>query len=260
MPHVDVHGLQLNYRIDGRDDAPVVLFSNSLGTDLAMWDAQIPALAADFCCLRYDSRGHGASDVPPGPYTLDQLAWDAVGLLDALGIERVHFVGLSKGGAVGQALGARHADRLLSLTLCATAAQLPPREMWDQRIAAVEGGGMEAVADAVVERWLTEGFRREHRAETTRIKKMILATSPDGYVACAAAVRDLDLRPELSRIAVRTLLFAGTDDPATPPASLRAIQEQIAGAELVELEPAAHLLNIEQAKAFNARLAAWLGA
>ena len=194
MPQIDANGIAIHYELCGPADAPVVLLSNSLGTRLEMWDPQLPALSQRYRVLRYDSRGHGRSAAPAGPYTIELLADDALGLLDALGIERAHFCGLSMGGMVGQVLGARHPERLRSLTLCSTACHMTPKEIWDERIEAVREGGMAAVADGVVERWFTEAFRAEPSIVVERVRQMILETPAHGYAACCAAIRDMDLR------------------------------------------------------------------
>ncbi len=194
MPEIQANGISIHYDLSGRADGPVVLLSNSLGTRLEMWDPQLPALGQRYRVLRYDSRGHGRSSVPAGPYSIELLAADAVGLLDALEIGRVHFCGLSKGGMVGQMLGARHAHRLRSLTLCSTACFMAPKELWDQRIAAVREGGMTAIADAVVERWFTAAYRAEPTVVVDRVREMVLETPAEGYAACCAAIRDMDLR------------------------------------------------------------------
>lgn len=257
MPLVDAGGIRLHYELAGPETAPVVMFANSLGADLGMWQAQAEALAGRFRVLRYDMRGHGRSDVPIGPYRLDGLALDAIALLDALGIDRVHFCGLSLGGAVGQWLGIHRPERLRSLVLCATACRFGPASAWDERIALVEQGGVEAIADAVLARWLTAEFRSRRPSEAARLRAMLCATPAAGYAAAAAAVRDTDLCAELHRIAVPTLLVAGSADPATPPARLEELRARIARAELVVLE-AAHILNLEAAEAFNRALLAFL--
>ena len=258
MPQIASNGIDIHHELSGPAEAPVVLLSNSLGTRLEMWDAQLPALAQRYRVLRYDSRGHGRSTAPEGPYDIDLLAEDALGLLDALGIERAHFCGLSMGGMVGQALAARHPERLRSLTLCSTACHMTPKEIWDQRIQAVRQGGMAAIADAVVERWFTEGFRAEPSILVERVRQMILETPPHGYAACCGAIRDMDLRAAIGAIRLPTLIIMGAEDPATPPAKGEEIRERIAGARLEVIPDAAHLVNIEQDVAFDASLLAFL--
>jgi 3-oxoadipate enol-lactonase len=258
MPRIQANGIQLHYELTGPADRPVVLLSNSLGTRPEMWDPQMQALTRRYRVLRYDSRGHGRSDAPDGPYTIEMLADDAVGLLDALEIERVHFCGLSMGGMVGQVLGARHGDRLVTLALCSTACRLPPRELWDERIRLVSASGMAAIADAVVERWFTEAYRREPTVQLERMKRMILETPAHGYAACCAAIRDMDLGNLIPAITVPTLVIVGEDDPATPPQKAEEIQSLIPGAQLEVFPDAAHLLNIEQDVVFEAALTSLL--
>ncbi len=257
MPIADAAGIRLHYELVGPERAPVVLLVNSLGADLSMWEPQLPALAGRFRVLRYDMRGHGRSEVTPGPYRLDGLALDALALLDALGIDRVHLCGLSLGGAVGQWIAIHRPERLRSLVLCATACSFGSATTWDERIAAVRSGGVEAIADAVLERWLTADFRARRPSEAARLRAMLCATPAEGYAAAAAAVRDTDLCGEVHRIAVPTLLIAGNADPATPPARLEELRARITRAELVVLE-AAHILNVEAAEAFDRALLAFL--
>jgi 3-oxoadipate enol-lactonase len=258
MPQIAANGIDIHYELTGPAEAPVVLLSNSLGTRLEMWDPQLPALAQRYRVLRYDSRGHGRSTAPAGPYSLEMLADDAVGLLDGLGIERAHFCGLSMGGMVGQLLGATHAPRLRSLALCSTACYMAPKELWDQRIQAVSEGGMAAIAGSVVERWFTEAFRAEPSIVVERVREMILETPAQGYAACCAAIRDMDLRETIRAIRLPTLIIAGDKDPATPPAKAEEIRERIPGARLEVIPEAAHLVNIEQDVAFDASLLAFL--
>jgi 3-oxoadipate enol-lactonase len=259
MPSIDVNGTSLFHRFDGEREAPVLLLSNSLGSDLGMWDAQIEAFASRFRVLRYDSRGHGKSAVPAGPYRIEDLGRDVIGLLDALGLGRVHFCGLSKGGMVGMWLATNAPQRVDRLVLCNTSAFLPPKELWDARIEAVRQSGMAGVAPQVLERWLTGAFRARAPEAVERVRRMILATPPDGYVACCAAIRDMDQRESIARIRAPTLVVAGSEDPATPPAHGRAIADKIRGAKVVEL-PASHLSNIEAADQFTAAVLDFLTA
>jgi len=260
MPHAQANGIRIYYELSGPEDAPVVMLSNSLGTRLEMWDPQMPALCERYRVLRYDSRGHGRTDAPVGPYSIRLLAEDACALLDGLGIAQVHFCGLSKGGAVGQRLGTHHGERLLSLVLCATAAQLPPAELWNQRIEQTAREGMASVVDGVTERWFTKAYVATPRPEVEEVCAMILATSPEGYGACCAAIRDMDQRDKLSAIRTPTLLIAGADDPATTVEVMRDLRERIEGARLIEILQAAHLVNIEQAERFNEALVDFLDA
>jgi 3-oxoadipate enol-lactonase len=260
MPHAKANGVQIYYELTGPADAPVVMLSNSLGTRLEMWDPQMPALTEHYRVLRYDSRGHGRSDAPPGPYSIAMLGQDALALLDMVGIAKAHFCGLSKGGMVGQWFGAHHGDRLLSLTLCATAAHLPNPELWNQRIEQSAREGMTALVDGVTDRWFTAAYRATARPEVERVRAMILATPPHGYGACCAAIRDMDQREAVGSIRAPTLIVAGADDPATTVEVMRALHERISGSRFVEIPEAAHLLNIEQAERFNTMLKSFLEA
>jgi 3-oxoadipate enol-lactonase len=257
MPFAEVSSGRIHYRFDGDADAPVLAFSNSLGIDLSMWDRQVAALQRSFGILRYDGRGHGASLAAPGPYTIELLARDVVDLLDHAHIARVHFCGLSLGGMVGMWLGAHEPARVERLILANTAAQLGPRETWDARIEAVRKGGMASIASTVVDRWFTPAFRDRSPADVEAVRRMLLATSAEGYVACCEAIRDMDQRGELAAIRSRTLVIAGRHDPATPPATCRMLANAILGARLVELSTA-HLSNIEAADLFNAAVVDFL--
>jgi 3-oxoadipate enol-lactonase len=246
-----------NSRLDGPPDAPVVILSNSLGTNLALWDDQLPALTARFRVLRYDTRGHGGSPVIPGTCSVELLARDVLGLLDARKIERAHFVGLSLGGMTGMWLGMHAAERIDRLVLANTAPRIGAAELWNARIDSVRNGGMEAIADTVLERWFTAGFRARAPQSVARIRAMLATTPPDGYAACCAAVRDADLWPGLASIRSPTLVIAGTHDAATPAAEGRKMAERIAGAYYVELD-AAHISNVEAAPRFTAEAVAFL--
>jgi 3-oxoadipate enol-lactonase len=259
MPFAEVNGGTIHYRIDGSPDAPVLVLSHSLGADHSMWDRQVAAFTLSFQVLRYDGRGHGRSLVTPGPYNIELLARDVVTLLDRLGLARAHFCGLSMGGMIGMWLGRYEPARVDKLVLANTAAYLGPPEMWETRMEAVRRGGMAAVAGAVIERWFTPAFRGRCAAEVEAVRQTLLAVPPEGYVACCAALRDMDQRAGLGAIRSPTLVIAGRDDPATPPEAGRAIAGAIPGARFVELL-AAHLTNIEAAAAFNATVLDFLRA
>lgn len=250
MSFVTAAKTRLFYRWDGPEGLPTLLLSNSLGSTHAMWDPQIAELSQHFRVLRYDTRGHGSSDVTPGPYELSLLARDALALLDALELPSVNFCGLSLGGMIGMWLAANEPARVERLVLSNTSAQLGGPELWNSRIEAVRRGGMAAVAETVIERWFTPGFRQANPEIINRIRDMLLGTPPEGYAACAAAIRDMDQRESLARIKTPTLVIIGAQDPATPPEHGRFIAQRIAGARLIELE-AAHLSNIEAAPAFT---------
>jgi 3-oxoadipate enol-lactonase len=257
MTYTHVNGARFHCRLDGAANAPVVVFSNSLGTNLAMWDAQIPALAQKFRALRYDSRGHGMSDVTPGPYTIETLGRDVVGLLDALQIPVAHYCGLSVGGLIGQWLGINASTRFKSLTLCNTAARIGTIDGWNTRIAAIRDGGLAPIADGVVSRWFTEDFAKRAPAQVELARQMLLHSPPEGYVATCAAIRDEDLRGAVSRVNLPTLVISGAHDVATTPADGRFITEKVPGAQYLELY-AAHLSNIEAFEPFTTGLLKFL--
>ena len=258
MPSVAIEGGTLNYRVDGRSDLPPLLQSNSLGTALGMWDRQIPALTKHFRVIRYDSRGHGLSSVTAGPYRIEQLGRDALALLDELDLYKVRYMGLSKGGMVGQWLAINAPERLERVALCNTAGKFPgPPDLWNQRIATALEQGMAPIVPGVLERWFTGAFRKAHPEAVEPIERQLLATDPRGYAACVAAVRDVDLLKDLGRVRLPALVVIGDQDPATTPAQGQAIADALPGARVVTL-PAAHLSNIEAEAAFNQAVVAFL--
>ncbi len=260
MPTAHVNNTDLHYRFDGPEDAPVILVSNSLASDLTMWDHQIDTLLGlGFRVLRYDSRGHGRSGVTPGPYSMEMLTADAIGLLDAFGIERASFMGCSKGGMVGQMAGTKHGDRIDRLVLCSTSAYMGGGDMWKARIEAVANGGMAAVVDATIDRWFTAPGQERMPGDVARVREMILATPPEGFIACARAIADMDQRESIRVIDRPTLVIVGEDDPGTPPSAAELIHDRIAGSKLVVLPEVAHFCNVERAGAFNVALAEFLG-
>jgi 3-oxoadipate enol-lactonase len=259
MNKARVGSLQIAYRIEpgAAPGRPWLVFSHSLAADHTMWAPQVAAFAAHFNVLRYDTRGHGASDVPAPPYTLEQLADDLRGLLDTVGIERCHFVGLSLGGMIGQMAALRHPRRFESLVLADTTSRYPAQmqPVWEERIAAVKGPhGMAAVAAATLERWFTASFRARDPDTVARIGAQIRATPVNGYIGCARAIMALNLTARLSAIAVPVLVVVGEDDAGTPPAMAEEIVRAIDGARLVRIAQAAHLSNLEQPQRFNAAL------
>jgi 3-oxoadipate enol-lactonase len=257
MPFADLADVRLHYQFDGPVGAPVLVLSNSLGTDLAMWDAQMPRLTLDHRVLRYDARGHGQSAATPGPYTIERLGRDVLTLLDQLALDRVTFCGLSLGGMTGMWLGAHAPERIARLLLANTAARVAAPELYDARIDKVNAGGIKAISDAVLARWFTPAFIAREPATGSAMKAMMERTPAAGYIACCAAIRDMDQREDVAAIATPTLVIVGTHDGATPPADGRFLAERIPGARLAELD-AAHLSNIEAAPAFNAALASFL--
>ena len=244
-------GVRINFVMEGREDGPPLLFSNSLGTSLGMWDVQAKEAAGlGFRVIRYDQRGHGGSDAPEGLYTLTRLADDLVELLDGLGIDKAAFCGLSMGGMTGMHVAKRHPPRFTRMALCNTSAWMPGADMWNTRIQSVTAGGMEAVVDGVLERWFTLSFRQQQPEAVERVRAMILATPAQGYAGCCAAIRDMDERDRLGIIEAPALVVVGAHDPATPPDKGRYIVERIPGARMESID-AAHLSNIEQPAEFN---------
>jgi 3-oxoadipate enol-lactonase len=251
-------GLVLRYRLDGRADAPALLFANSLGTDLGMWDAQAATLGDAFRLVRYDTRGHGGSAVPDEPATLERLGRDLLALLDHLGLPWAHLCGLSLGGVTAQWLALHHPARVGRLVLSNTAARVGSVASWDARIAAVKAGGMDAIADAVLARFFSPAFRAAQPATVAAFRATLRATDPAGYVACCAALRDADLRPLVGGILAPTLVVGGTLDEATPPAQAEELHAAIRGSELRVLDGVAHLANVEASELFTALLRRFL--
>jgi 3-oxoadipate enol-lactonase len=262
VPFVRAADLVVHYVADGPPDAPVVLLANSLGSNLHMWDDQLEALARAHRVLRYDMRGHGltgltASD-DPQHVTVERLAADAIALLDALAIARVCFVGLSIGGMAGQRVAAEYAGRVDSLVLCATGSRIGDTATWNARIATVEREGLGSVVDATMGRWFTERMHAERPDVVRGFATMLARTPVAGYVGGCRAVRDGDLRADDARIRCRTLIVSGAEDPSTPPALGAELRDAIAGSELVIVDGAAHMLNVEQPAATNAALLRFL--
>ena len=247
---MDIGGETFNVKVEGPQNAPALMLSNSLGTDLHMWDAQAPQFSSRFRLVRYDSRGHGASVAGKGPYSIERLGRDALAILDALGLAKAHWVGLSKGGMVGQWLLANAGERFGRAIFANTAAHYEDPSSWNARSAAVRANGMAAIAPAVIERWLTPEFRKRDPAAVERLLATLRATPVEGYASCCAAIRDMDLRESDRRIKNPVLVIVGSRDAATPREHGQDIAARIAGAQLVELD-AAHLSNIEQSEAFT---------
>jgi 3-oxoadipate enol-lactonase len=260
MPFAEVNGTTLHYRLDGPAQGPVLMLVNSLASALEMWDPQIETLsAAGYRLLRYDARGHGRSAVPVGPYSIEQLTDDALGLLDALGIGRLSLCGCSLGGMIAQEFGARHGGRLDALVLFATTAHMPAKDVWSERIASVRERGMSAVAESTLERWFTAAGHERLRDPIERIRRGILETPVEGYCSSAVGIRDMDLRETIRAIAVPTLVLVGEQDPGTPVSASEFLHQRIRGSVLQVLPDAAHLANIERPEAFNEALLGFLG-
>ena len=256
MPFVHLADGDLHYQLEGPAGAPVLVLSNSLGTDLGMWDVQTPAFTEHFQVLRYDTRGHGRSLVSEGPYSIEQNGRDVLALLDALDIPSASFCGLSMGGLIGQWLAINAPARIERLVLCNTAAKIGSPEVWNPRIDTVLSGGAQAMRDlrdASISRWFTAEFASTQPAKVEPIVDMLAQTSSQGYVANCAAIRDADFREQLAAIAAPTLIVCGSADPVTTPADGRFIAERIANAALIEL-PAANLSNVEASADFTQAL------
>ena len=250
MPDIKVDdGCIIHAELEGPQSAPVLMLSNSLGTDLHMWDAQTGPLTRHFRLLRYDRRGHGKSDAPRGPYTMERLGRDALGVLDGLGIQKINWCGLSMGGMIGMWLGANAAERIDRLILSNTAAHFPDPTAWDARIKMVRDVGLAGIVDSNMERWFTKGFRERAPQTIARMREMFVGTSIEGYIGCGEAIRDMDHRPLLPRIATPTLVIAGRHDPATTLEAGEYIKDHVPGARIAVLE-AAHISNLEQPQAY----------
>ena len=238
--------IAVSYTASGPADAPVVVLSNSLGATREMWDPQVPGLAEGYRVITYDTRGHGESPVPAGPYSLDDLVDDLVALLDEVGAERAHVAGLSLGGMTGMRLAAREPQRVHRLALLCTSAYIAPEAGYADRARLVRAEGTGKVAPAVVERWFTPEFREQEPGLMARMEAMIVGTPDEGYAGCCEAIAAMDLRADLRGISASTLVISGWQDPATPPEHQQAIADAMPGAELLTVSPAAHLANIEQ--------------
>jgi 3-oxoadipate enol-lactonase len=257
---IEANGIRINCELSGIKQAPVVVLGHSLACSMVMWHPQLEALESRFQVLRYDTRGHGKSEAPPGSYTLEQLVDDAIGLLDKLDIERAHWVGLSMGGMIGQGLALSHPGRVESLVLADTAAIIPDeaQPVWQERIDAVRNEGMQAVAESTLERWFTPAYLKQDLPEIDQIRQQILSTPSTGYIGCSEAIRRLNYLAQLATIQIPTLIMVGADDPGTPVAASEAMHANMKGSNLVVIPAAAHLSNIEQAKIFTSNLMAHL--
>jgi 3-oxoadipate enol-lactonase len=256
----EAKGIRMNYELSGEKGAPVVVLSHSLSSSLLMWNPQMDVLKTHFQVLRYDTRGHGASDAPSGPYTLELLAEDVIGLLDALNVNKVHFVGLSMGGMIGQCLALNYSHRLRSLALCDTTAIVPAeaQPLWQERLDKARKKGMEALSAETMERWFTPAYLRQNPPMVVLIREQLLATPLSGYMGCADAIRKLNYLDRLPEIKMPTLIMVGEDDPGTPVSASEAIHKRISHSKLVILPSCRHLSNIEQTEAFNATLMEFL--
>ena len=235
--------VRLHHRVSGAPGHPTVVVGGSLGSTLASWGPAIAALSVDFQVIAYDHRGHGGSPAPAGPYSIEDLALDVVGLLDEQQVDRAHVVGLSLGGMVAQQIAAQQPHRVDRLVLLCTSAHAD-RQPWTERAATVRAGGTGAIADAAVGRWLTSHYRLAHPEVAAGLREMLVSIDDEGYAACCEAIADMDLRPGLSRIQAPTLVIAGAEDPSMPPEQMRAMAAAIAGSRF-EVVPGAHVPPLE---------------
>ena len=259
---IEANGIQINYELSGKNDAPMVVLSHSLGSSMVMWNPQLEVLEPYFRVLRCDMRGHGDSETTEGAYTLDLLAADVIGLLDALKIDRVHFVGLSIGGMIGQCLALNYPQRFRSLTLCDTSPVLPDeaKPLFQERMDLANTQGMPALIEGTLERWFTPPYRAQNPPAIDLIRNQFLATSVAGFNGCSAAIMGLNYLDRLAEIKLPTLIMVGEDDPGTPVEASETIHGLIPNSKLVVLPSAAHLSNIEQSEAFNSHLLSFLQA
>lgn len=261
MSKATVNGIETYYEVHGKEGAPWLAFSHSLACNVRMWDGQVAALKDRFRVLVYDTRGHGQSAAPAGPYTLEGLADDFRALLQHLKIDRLHFVGLSMGGMIGQTFALKYPGIFESLTLADTTSRYPAEAgpLWEGRIKTAMSQGMAPLVQGTLERWFTEPFRRDHADKVKKIGESILTTPPVGYAGCCAAIPKINVTDRLKEIKTRSLVICGDQDPGTPPAMARQIQENLPGSKLVLIPQAAHISNLEQPEAFNQALKDFLG-
>ena len=256
----NANGIETYYEIHGREGAPWLVLGHSLACSVRMWGPQFAAFRDQYRILAYDTRGHGGSAAPPGPYTLEMLADDLHGLLGSLGISHPHYCGLSMGGMIGQTFALKYPGAFRTLTLADTTSRYPQEALpaWEDRIGLAETRGMGPLAQPTLERWFTESFRRNNAAAVERIRKLILATPVAGYVGCSRAIPKINLSARLKEIRCPILVLVGEDDPGTPVAMAREIHASAPGSQLVILPKAAHLANIEAAEGFNRALGDFL--
>lgn len=257
MPQIETGEVSLFYTVSGQLDGDALVLGNSLGSDLHMWDRVLPGFEKEFRVVRFDMRGHGRSSVPPGSYRLEDLGKDVLCLLDRLGLESVHFCGLSLGGMVAMWLGIHAPERVTRLVMANTSARIGTSEQWDERIAEVERSGMTLLAENALRRWFTDAYREQHAKEMETIRAMIARTDPEGYVGCCGALRDADLRGEIARIAAPSLVIAGKHDTATPPSEGWDVHRALPHSNYLELD-ASHLSAWEQAERFALEVNAFL--
>ncbi len=257
---IKANGITINYQIDGPDNAPYLVFSNSLATSLAMWDEQAAALKDSYRVLRYDQRGHGATDAPAGCYTYDTLLADALGLLDALSIKKAHFAGLSMGGATALGLAERHPDRFDRIIVCDSPFQSTPQssQQWEERIAVAQKQGIEALVEPTVSRWVPPEILAKNPPYVDKIRAMIRATPVNGFIGCAAALADHDYASAVATVKHPVLFLGGEKDAATTP--MRKLNDRLPGSRFVALADAGHISNMDRPAEFTKAIRDFLNA
>ena len=250
MPIAQSNNCPIYYEVEGPENKPVLMFCNSLGTTLHMWDGQMREVTKHFRVLRYDRRGHGKSGVPAGPYTMEMLGRDALAVLDAAKIEKANWCGLSMGGMVGMWLGANAPQRVNKLILSNTSAYFENKQIWNDRIKTVQEKGLQAIVGGTLERWFTKGFREREPQKVKAIADMFLATKLEGYIGCGQAVRDMDHREVIKSIRAPTMVIAGKQDAGTTPEMGEYIHKNVPGSSIT-LFDAAHIANIECRDAYT---------
>ena len=250
MPIAQSNGCPIHYEVEGDASKPVLMFCNSLGTNLHMWDGQMPEALKHFRVVRYDRRGHGKSDVPAGPYNMEMLGRDALSVLDAAKVEKTNWCGLSMGGMVGQWMGANARDRVEKLVLSNTHYFYADKQPWNDRIKFARDNGLEKLSGPQMERWFTKGFRESNTGAINKVVKMFVETKLDGFLGCCEAVRDMDFRKSTPTITAPVMVIVGGKDPATLPEYGEEIHKMVKGSKITSLD-AAHLSNIEQPKAYT---------
>jgi 3-oxoadipate enol-lactonase len=250
MAFAEREGVKLFYTLDGPENAPVLMLSNSLGTTHKMWEPQLAAFSAKFRVLRYDRRGHGQSSSPPAPYSIEDLGNDALAIMDAAGVAKANWCGLSMGGMTGLWLATNHPDRIEKLVVCSSATFMPPPELWNGRIKTAQDKGIEVLAAPTMQRWFTAGFIKASQDKVAFIREQFLQTTVEGFAGCAAAMRDMDQRETIKTIAAPTLVIVGADDQGTTPAEAGIIVNRVPNARGVILK-GSHIINVEAPEAFT---------
>jgi 3-oxoadipate enol-lactonase len=258
---IKCNAIHINYEVDGPENAPWLVLSNSLATNLHMWDPQAEALCKSLRVLRYDQRGHGSTDAPAGPYTFEMLIGDAIALMDALNIRRAHFGGLSMGGATALGFAEMHPDRLDKVIVCDSPCQSTPQssQQWRERIAIAEKEGMEALVEPTVGRWFPPDVMKANPPYVDKVRAMVRTTPVNGFIGCGSALADHDYASKVATVTRPVLFIAGEKDGVTP-AAMRKMSEALPGSRYVELPGAGHISNLDQPQAFNAAVREFLGA